>query len=67
MTRVNPFNYRLLTYSASPLTPEQKEHFSGKKKTHTLKNQLIVLPKGEDIVDIKIGEKGPVSDIKIFK
>ncbi|MCT7981360.1 transposase [Laspinema olomoucense] len=34
---------------------EQKEHFSGKKKTHTLKNQLIVLPKGEDIVDIKIG------------
>jgi hypothetical protein len=46
---------------------EQKEHFSGKKKTHTLKNQLIVLPKGEDIVDIKIGEKGPVSDIKIFK
>ncbi|MCT7986155.1 transposase [Laspinema sp. A4] len=46
---------------------EQKEYFSGKKKNHTLKNQLIVLPKGEDIVDIKIGEKGPVSDIKIFK
>lgn len=46
---------------------EQKECFSGKKKKHTLKNQLIVLPKGQDIVDIKIGEKGPVSDIKIFR
>lgn len=46
---------------------EQKEYFSGKKKNHTFKNQLIVLPKGQDIVDIKIGEKGPVSDIKIFR
>lgn len=46
---------------------EQKEHFSGKKKKHTFKNQLIVLPKGQDIVDVKIGEKGPVSDINIFR
>lgn len=46
---------------------EQKKYYSGKKKNHTLKNQLVVLPKGQDIVDIKIGEKGPVSDLKIFK
>ncbi|MCT7957353.1 transposase family protein [Laspinema palackyanum] len=46
---------------------EQKEYFSRKKKKHTLKNQLIVIAKGEDIVDVKIGEKGPISDIKIFR
>jgi len=27
---------------------EQKNNFSGKKKNHTFKNQLIVLPKGEE-------------------
>ena len=30
---------------------EQKDCYSGKKKNHTFKNQLIVLPKGKDIVD----------------
>ncbi|MGC8453754.1 MAG: transposase family protein [Cylindrospermopsis raciborskii] len=29
---------------------KQKKYYSGKKKTHTRKNQLIVLPKGKDIV-----------------
>jgi putative NADH-flavin reductase len=27
---------------------EQKKYYSGKKKNHTLKNQLIVLPNGGD-------------------
>ena len=27
---------------------EQKKYYSGKKKNHTLKNQLIVLPDGRD-------------------
>jgi hypothetical protein len=46
---------------------EQKKYYSGKKKTHTRKNQLIILPNGADIVDINIGEPGPVSDFNLFK
>jgi hypothetical protein len=46
---------------------EQKKYYSGKKKNHTLKNQLIILPNGEDIVDITVGEPGPKSDIKLFR
>ncbi|WP_144031398.1 transposase family protein [Trichormus azollae] len=42
---------------------ERKKYYSGKKKVHTLKNQFIVLPGGEDIVDIYIGELGNISDI----
>lgn len=36
----------------------QKQHYSGKKKMHTLKNQFIVLPNVEDILDIYIGNFG---------
>lgn len=46
---------------------EQKRHYSGKKKMHTLKNQIICLPKGEDIVDVVAGELGPKADIKIWR
>ncbi len=46
---------------------EQKKHFSGKKRTHSFKNQVISLPKGQDIVDIVAGETGPKSDIKIWR
>lgn len=46
---------------------EQKKYYSGKKKTHTLKSQFIVLPKGEDIIDVVIGKPGPTSDIKICR
>ncbi|NER47401.1 MAG: transposase [Symploca sp. SIO1A3] len=46
---------------------EQKSHYSGKKKNHTFKNQFIVLPKGEDIVDVVVGYPGPKSDIKICR
>jgi hypothetical protein len=45
----------------------QKEHYSGKKKMHTLKSQLIVLPKMKDIVDVVVGKAGPTSDIKICR
>jgi len=34
----------------------QKKFYSGKKKSHTMKNQLIVLPEGKDIVDVVAGE-----------
>jgi DDE superfamily endonuclease/Helix-turn-helix of DDE superfamily endonuclease len=45
----------------------QKEHYSGKKKMHTYKNQVIVSPLGADIIDIEIGNRGPKSDISIFR
>ena len=31
---------------------EQQKYYSGKKKNHTRKGQIIVLPSGKDIVDI---------------
>ncbi len=46
---------------------EQKKYYSGNKKIHTLKNQFIVLPGGEDIVDISIVELGKISDITLFR
>ena len=45
---------------------EQKKLSSGKKKNHTFKTQLTVLPNGEDIVDIKVGDPGPTSDNRAF-
>lgn len=45
----------------------QKKYYSGKKKTHTRKSQLVVLPNGKDIVDIVAGKPGPKSDINLFR
>ena len=46
---------------------EQKKFFSGKQKNHTIKNQFIVLPSGQDLVDVKVGDPGPTSDINQFR
>jgi hypothetical protein len=46
---------------------EQEAYYSGKQAEHTRKNQVITLPKGTDIVDVVIGEKGPRSDSKLFE
>lgn len=46
---------------------EQEKFFSGKQKEHTRKKQLIILPLGQDIVDVKIGDPGPTSDINQFR
>lgn len=46
---------------------EQKEFYSGKKKNYTRKNRFIVLPNGQDIVDVLPGAPGPKSDIKLFR
>lgn len=46
---------------------EQKKHYSGKKKQHTLKSQIITIPPMKDIVDVVIGEPGPTSDISMFR
>lgn len=45
----------------------QKTYYSGKQKDHTRKNQVISLPKGIDIVDVVIGEKGPRNDGKLLE
>lgn len=53
---------------ARPLVyQEQKRYYSSQKKMHTIKNQFIVLPTGEDIVDIYAGNLGKTSDIKLFR
>ena len=46
---------------------EQQEYFSGKKKNHTLKSQVVSLPDAKDIVDIVVGAKAPTSDISLFR
>ena len=46
---------------------QQKQHYSGKQKEHTRKNQAVTLPKGTDLVDVVMGEKGPRSDSKLFE
>jgi hypothetical protein len=46
---------------------EQKKYYSGKKKQHTFKGQVITLPLGEDIVDIEVGKQGKASDINLFR
>lgn len=45
----------------------QKEYYSGKKKQHTFKGQVITLPLGKDLVDVEIGRQGKASDINIFR
>lgn len=45
----------------------QKSYYSGKQKSHTFKNQFIVLPSGKDIVDVVVGCSRPVSDINLCR
>jgi hypothetical protein len=45
----------------------QKKYYSGKKKQHTKKSQVTVLPKGADIVDVDTGYPGTKSDINLFR
>ena len=46
---------------------DQKQHYSGKQKRHTLKSQFIVLPKSQDIIDVVVGRPGPTSDMTICR
>jgi hypothetical protein len=46
---------------------EQKKFFSGKKKKHTFKNQFIILPEAQDIVDVIVGLPGSASDINLLR
>lgn len=46
---------------------EQQKCFSGKKKQHTFKNQVLALPEGKEIVDVIVGVTGSTSDISLFR
>jgi hypothetical protein len=66
-------NFRLLVDSLEqPINrpsdqKKQQEYFSGKKKQHTLKSQMIGLPEAKDIVEIEVGTPGPTADINLFR
>lgn len=45
----------------------QKPYYSGKKKRHTLKSQIISLPENLEIIDVLMGEKGSRSDIGMLR
>lgn len=47
------------------LNDRQKRVYSGKKKRHTLKTQVITDQKGE-ILDVNAGHRGPAADVKIY-
>ena len=44
-----------------------KKNFSKKNKNYTIKNQFIILPSDQDLVDVKLGDPGPTSDINQFR
>lgn len=46
---------------------EQKKFAAGKQKRHPLKPQLIVMPSGQEIVDVVGGHPGPTSAINIWR
>ena len=50
-----------------PSLPEaQRRVYSGKKKRHTLKSQVVSAPSGE-ILDIDAGHRGPLSDKRLYE
>ncbi len=66
-------NFRLLVGSLEqPIykhseQKEQQKYFSGKKRQHTLKSQMIGMPEGKDIVEVEVGVPGSTADIKLFR
>lgn len=46
---------------------KQENYYSGKKKNHTFKNQIITTPNGREIVDVIVGERGPESDLNLLR
>ncbi len=66
-------NYKLLVDSLEqPIdrpsdNKTQKKFFSGKKRQHTMKSQMVSLPKGKDIIDMKVGFPGPTADINLYR
>jgi hypothetical protein len=47
------------------LNARQKRFYSGKKKRHTLKTQIVTDQQGA-ILDVSAGHRGPAADVKIY-
>jgi hypothetical protein len=45
----------------------RKKIKEGKKKRHTKKNQVIVMPNGKEIVDLVVGKTGATAYINIWR
>jgi hypothetical protein len=45
----------------------RKSFLKGNKKKHTFKNQFIILPQAQDIVDVIVGLPGRASDINLLQ
>lgn len=52
--------------SRPSLNDRQKRAYSGKKKQHTIKTQIITDGQGE-ILDIDAGHRGPKADLKLYE
>ncbi len=52
--------------SRPSLNAHQKRIYSGKKKRHTLKSQIVTDQKGE-ILDLNAGHRGPKADLKLYE
>jgi hypothetical protein len=48
------------------IEPKQRDFYSGKKKEHTIKTEIIINPQG-DILDVDPGYRGPKSDKKLHE
>lgn len=48
------------------IEPKQRDFYSGKKKDHTIKTEIIINPEG-NILDIDPGYRGPKSDKKLHE
>ncbi|MGQ4646127.1 IS5 family transposase [Lyngbya aestuarii] len=65
----NPIEIAVIDVTETPLErppKKQKKFYSGKKKKHTLKSQLIVEKNSKEIICIACG-KGKEHDFKLFK
>jgi len=65
--RQSLLGYELIVDSAEqpvqrPVDYQEQKNITQAKKMHTFKNQFIVLPNGEDIVDVIVGKLGKTSD-----
>jgi len=70
--RQSLLGYELIVDSAEqpvqrPVDYQEQKNITQARKMHTFKNQFIVLPNGEDIVDVIVGKLGKTSDINLFR
>ena len=62
------FEVILVDATKTPIERPQKQrkYYSGKKKRHTLKTQLLINPESEEIISL-VFAKGKIHDFQLFK